>query len=368
MQKILKDLEHLLDNVEPSTIRCFEQDIDFFIDESIKSCTQNKNFSALTNNYSIEFIKSFISNHLHSLEEILKIKNTEMVLNHIILDISTYYKIGLPFNFFKSFFDNIIKLLSTHTNCSNYNSIITLYNYLLKDFEYFISMAKSFQSNELIITKHQAIYNDYLSALLEPNLSKAVNLSKDFIQNKNDVKIFWEDIILPSMYNIGIKWSNGEISVGQEHTATTICQSVMSFHYEKILNNNLDKISVMVATSPREMHQIGAQMISDILELNNYDVHYMGSDTKLNDIISTINNENISDVIISTTILANIESTKDFIQEIKNSTNDKKITFYVGGQAFNINLNPIELVNADYYVTDTDKLLDLLKEANHVND
>ncbi len=108
--------------------------------------------------------------------------------------------------------------------------------------------------------------------------------------------------------------------------------------------------------------------ISDILELNNYDVHYMGSDTKLNDIISTINNENISDVIISTTILANIESTKDFIQEIKNATNDKKITFYVGGQAFNINLNPIELVNADYYVTDTDKLLDLLKEANHVND
>jgi len=199
----------------------------------------------------------------------------------------------------------------------------------------------------------------YTNALLEPSMTKAIDVSKKFIQEDKDIKLFWENIIVPTMHDIGKRWANNEITVGEEHTATSISQRVMAEYYERILNTNEEsKRKILVTISPKELHQIGARMVADLLELNGYDVDFLGSNVRIEEILDTIVTNNIKEIIISTTLVSSLNSTEELILEIKSILKDK-IKIYVGGQAYTSSLDI--KTNADKYIADVNSLLSELK-------
>lgn len=365
MNELLNTIEKLLSEIDSKTIKVFEDNIDLFTHDAYEKYEQTDELNALTNNCPLEFIEPLIEHHCNFFSEAFKINNSKVVFDHLIWEFSTYHKLGLPFNFFRSLFSVYITILEEKKFLHDFTMIINFYEYLLENFDHLISSAKSFKHQEILPANYQEIHKEFINALLTPNMTEAIEISNKFIQSKGDVKLFWEYIILPSMYNLGIKWSNGLISVGQEHTATSICQRVMSLHYDKILDHDFDAKKVIVTTSPKEMHQIGARMVADLLEMNNFDVYYIGSDSTIEDIVQTIINEDICDIVISTTLVANIDSTKYLIENIKQMVPDKNLIFYAGGQAYNASLNPVELIGVNYYVADVEELLKLLRENDH---
>ncbi|NVJ53970.1 MAG: cobalamin B12-binding domain-containing protein [Campylobacteraceae bacterium] len=201
---------------------------------------------------------------------------------------------------------------------------------------------------------------EFTQALLKPSMYDALAISEKYINEDNDIKKFWENIIVPSMYIIGNKWANAEITVGEEHTATSICQRVMAEYYEKILmHSEQNKEKIIVTISPNELHQVGARMVADLLELNGYDVEFLNSSCTIETILDKINNQNIRNVIISTTLVSSLNSTENLITNIrKNST--EKVKIYVGGQAYTSDKS-IE-TNADVCISNVDELLEHLKE------
>lgn len=199
----------------------------------------------------------------------------------------------------------------------------------------------------------------YTNALLEPSMTKAIDVSKKFIQEDEDIKLFWENIIVPTMHDIGKKWANNEITVGEEHTATSISQRVMALYYERILNTKEEsKRKILVTVSPKELHQIGARMVADLLELNGYDVDFIGSNVKIEEVLDMIVTNNIKEIIISTTLVSSLNSTEELILEIKSILKDN-IKIYVGGQAYTSCLDI--KTNADKYIADVNSLLSELK-------
>lgn len=357
-------LQKIINSISNDDISNFHQKIEYLYSDILEKFSTTKDLNILTNNYPLEFIKPLISNHLYFIDEALKIKDERIVFDHLIWELSTYHKMGLPFVFFKTFFLICIEIFNSKKYKDIFTNISALYQFLLNDFDYLLSCAKSLKNKEIISVEYKNLYHNFLEALLEPNMTQAIKISNDFIQKKEDIKIFWENIILPVMYNIGIKWSNGDISVGQEHTATSICQRIMSLHYDKIVNTSFYQNKILVTTSPREMHQLGARMVADLLELNGFDVYFISSNTSLDNIADTIKTENISDIVISTTVIANIDSTQQFIQNLRDQLSDRKLNIYIGGQAYNPEMNPLELVNADYFASDMEELLKQLGQKS----
>merc|ERR1711879_1110685 len=145
------------------------------------------------------------------------------------------------------------------------------------------------------------VYEEFLNAILKPDLTKALSLSNEFIKSDADIKIFFESVILPSLYSVGNKWENCEISVSQEHTATSICQKIMSEYYPRIIKYINKKQKVLVTMSPGEFHQVGGRMLADIIELEGYDVIFLNSDSSSKEKLNAIELENIDYVVISTT-------------------------------------------------------------------
>jgi len=209
---------------------------------------------------------------------------------------------------------------------------------------------------------HSLEINIFIDALLEPSMTKAISISKEYIKNNEDIKSFWEQIIVPSMHEIGKKWADNEITVGEEHTATSICQRVMVEHYEKILSNSaVNRRKIIVTLSPNELHVLGARIVADLLELNGYDVHFLDSNSTYEELLNLIKKENIKEIIISTTLISNLNSTENLISELKLALKER-IKFYVGGQAYKAS-SEIK-TKADFYIKDMDSLLKELEKEN----
>ena len=357
---IFNDFDLIVNNIEIGTIQKLYKEKENLQKKINEQLQRDTDFIKISANHSPEFIQPIINNHIFFTLETLKIKNTKGIIENLTWEFATYYNMGISFNFFKYILHYTLKEIEQF-NDDSYIGFIKFYKYILEHYDDFILKAKKFSTKEAVPYKKE-VYNDFMNALLEPNLSKAISISNNFIKTKEDISVFWERVILSSLYSIGIKWSQGEISVGQEHTATSICERVMSEHYSKIIDKFDKKLRVLVSVSPNELHEVGSRMIGDMLELNGYDIVYLGSNSSENEIIDTIITKNIDVVLISTTIVANINLVKKLISKIRHNIRQKELKIFVGGQAYSVDEKLVEEVGADCYISCSNKLLEVLKE------
>lgn len=291
---ILSEIEILLKKLDSRQIEAYRSILNELQTQIIKNFHNDDNFKTLVNNFDNSVVESIIKNHLNFITEAINSKDSRIVYNHLLWELQTYHNMGISFKFFKNLFENIINIARTYGN--EFNIFIKLYQSIVKNYENIVLLSTNFKSHEKI-PEQKEVYDSFMEAILTPDLIKAVKISNKFIKTKKDTEIFWEKIILNALYNIGIKWSNGEISVGQEHAATSICQRVMSIHYDKIIENIEKDLNILVCVSPNELHEIGGRMVADLLELNGYDTIFLGSDSNKKQIIETIKNEGINIVI-----------------------------------------------------------------------
>lgn len=87
-------------------------------------------------------------------------------------------------------------------------------------------------------------------------------------------------MILPAQREVGRLWEENQISVAQEHLATSISQLVMSHLYSHLPRPVPNGRSVLVACVEGEMHDLGARMGADFLEMSGFDVRFLGADVK----------------------------------------------------------------------------------------
>ena len=354
------NLKFYLEKIDEISILSLEENFSLIKSEINHKIVDEFSKNNLLTNHSQKYIDSLLSNHLYFMKEAFYFKDEKIFYEHLLWEISTYTKMGIPFDFFKYLIFESLEIFKDIDE-KRLNPMIKFYEYLLQNYDDIHEDVNSYKMQETIPFEKE-IYNEFMNALLKPSLNEAIEISNKYIKNSTDLKIFWENILLSALYSIGAKWSNGEISVGQEHTATSICQRVMSIHYEKILQNSEINKKAAVIVSPNELHEIGARMISDLLESHGFETFFFGSRSSVDEIVDTIIEEDIKDILISTTIISNISATKELISQLRKRLENKEIKIYIGGQAYKDNKSIVEDVNADIYVTCFDSLIDMLKE------
>jgi MerR family transcriptional regulator, light-induced transcriptional regulator len=84
-------------------------------------------------------------------------------------------------------------------------------------------------------------------------------------------------MILPAQREVGRLWEENRISVAQEHLATSISQLVMSHLYAHLPRPVPNGRRILVACVEGELHELGARMGADFLEMAGFDVHFLGA-------------------------------------------------------------------------------------------
>ncbi|MBN2857893.1 MAG: cobalamin B12-binding domain-containing protein, partial [Candidatus Delongbacteria bacterium] len=204
--------------------------------------------------------------------------------------------------------------------------ICNIYDWMISKHEDLILLSKDMSLlHPAVDNKWLETKNDFRSALLKGNISKCIEISDGFVKSQDDIPAFYQYIIQPAMYDIGVMWENDEISVAQEHLASSIVTRLLATITTRNLRNEKTKGKLLITSSPNEYHQIGAWMLSDVFELDGWDVRFLGADTPMNELFRLIEDFQPDVLALSVTMPFNIDKAAEIISAIKNDENMKKV-------------------------------------------
>ena len=94
--------------------------------------------------------------------------------------------------------------------------------------------------------------------------------------------------IQPAMYQVGELWSQGRISVAQEHLATAIAQRLLVVTYQAARFAPAHGRRALFACVEGNHHGLGLRMVADAFAIAGWDVEYLGTDVPTRDLVEQV--------------------------------------------------------------------------------
>ena len=275
-------------------------------------------------------------NHVSFMAEIFTQNDFESLAKAIPWVYRAYHNQGVSYDYFKAELTAWINAISSYIESEHQSSLISIYQWMLNNHQ--LSIELSGLENDVGTTaKHHLdpIYKEFSGALTLNDHQQCLSICHQAL--KLDIKLpdIFNYIIYPSMVDVGIQWEAGEISVAQEHQATAIVNRIIArLYYDTHFPDSLSGRAV-VSAAPSEKHEMGAWMLSACLELDGWEVKYLGSDLPVQEIISTTLDGHTDLLALSIAMPFNLDSARRVIKTVKSDDKGKNIKIIVGGQVFN---------------------------------
>ena len=175
-------------------------------------------------------------------------------------------------------------------------------------------------------------YARYLDALLAGDRRRCNEEFEAWLATGADLRSLYQELIQRSLYDVGVLWEHGRVSVATEHLATAITESLLNLVYPRLFSQPRIGKSAVVACTANEYHQIGGKMVADIFELNGWRGYFLGANTPRPDLLDLIREKKPDVVTLSLTIYFNLESLLKTATAVR--AEFPTVPILVGGQAF----------------------------------
>lgn len=177
------------------------------------------------------------------------------------------------------------------------------------------------------------IRESYLSAQLAGNRREALRLLVDEgILRGIPLPTLHLDVIQKAQWEIGRKWQENEISVAQEHMATAISQLALSHLYRHLQRDPPNGRQVMVTCVEGELHELGARMASDFLEMAGFDVRFLGANVPTEHLVREVREAKPDLLAFSVTMTYHLPALRKAVAAVREVA--PAVPMAVGGLAF----------------------------------
>ena len=172
---------------------------------------------------------------------------------------------------------------------------------------------------------------ELLHYLLEGNRHAASGFIHDMTKEGISVMDIYEKTIKTTLYRIGELWENNEITVAEEHVATSITEAIMNELYYKIISRTRKPYKVVLGCVETEQHQVGVKMVADVFEMKGWDTWFPGANIPLDDLIRFTKEKQPDMIALSASIHAHLSIMEKMLKAIHQHFD---LPVLVGGQAF----------------------------------
>ena len=200
----------------------------------------------------------------------------------------------------------------------------------------------------------------FLESILNGQRKAAITIAVEAIRSGHSIADAYTEIFQQSQYQLGRLWESNKITVAEEHMATAITQLVMAQIYSLIELAETVRGRVVIVGVEGEMHQIGANMIADVLETKGWDVRFLGTNMPHQGILKAVEEHRADVVGISATMLFSIPKVIQLIEQLRENFDSGKQKIIVGGACFRQVPHLYREIGADGYAADLKTLLTLL--------
>jgi MerR family transcriptional regulator, light-induced transcriptional regulator len=182
---------------------------------------------------------------------------------------------------------------------------------------------------------------------------------RDGVARGLSVADLYRGLLQPAQYRVGELWQNNQVSVAREHLATALTQSLVVEAAMAAPRADSNAISVLVACVEGELHDIGARMVAELLELDGFTVRFLGADVPTGSLVAMIVEDAPRLVILSATMAERLGHLEQAVIRIRQALGSQ-IAIFIGGQILDWLPNLPRTLDVDVAAEDA---LDTLEQA-----
>jgi len=119
--------------------------------------------------------------------------------------------------------------------------------------------------------------NVFLQALLAGNRRAASGAALEALRDAPSSSDVYIDLLQSALYEVGRLWESNRITVAEEHMATAVAQFVLGEIFPRLPSATERRGAAVVTGVEGEMHQIGAHMVADILQMRGWEARFLGT-------------------------------------------------------------------------------------------
>lgn len=192
----------------------------------------------------------------------------------------------------------------------------------------------------------------WLAAALAGDSRAARSAAEAAVHGLEDMKTFYLEVLQPALREVGRLWQTGEVSVAQEHLATSIAGRTMAAFYVKFMDRKPTRGAAVITAAPDEYHEVGARMVADFLELDGWDTAFLGANTPATEVVALLKTRKPAILGISVMMPFNLAKAEQLIAAVRAEPALSGVKIMVGGGAVNLAPEIKERIKADGWAAD----------------
>ncbi len=174
----------------------------------------------------------------------------------------------------------------------------------------------------------------FVEAILKGQRKAALNVALEALREGHSAPDVYVEILQNSLYEVGRRWESNQITVAEEHMATAITQYVVAQMYSRLAPSDVARGKMIIAGVEGELHQVGANMVADLLEADGWDVRFLGTNMPHDGILSAIAEHQPTVLGISATMIFNVPKVRRLIEDVRQKFAERAPRIILGGAAF----------------------------------
>jgi methylmalonyl-CoA mutase cobalamin-binding domain/chain len=176
---------------------------------------------------------------------------------------------------------------------------------------------------------------EFEAALLDGNQRQALATVKACLDDGRGLVDVELHVIQPALYGIGEKWQANQVTVAQEHMATAIARSVMTFGLLTSTPPPLVDKRVLLACVEGNDHDVGLRMVADAFLLAGWDVQYLGASVPTAALVQQTVEWKPDLVGLSVSFAQQMRTVKHVIAQLRETLGTSRPAIMIGGLAIN---------------------------------
>lgn len=245
----------------------------------------------------------------------------------------TYHAHGVPYDYFQAELHCWKHAIEATLPSPQATAIGAVYDWMLARHDCVIALAeqRSEQATDIDPTSADLV-DALLTALRTSDDDRALQLLRGVRESGATLPDVLQGLVYPVMQRVGSLWENNDISVADEHEATAIVNRVLAaLYFDEPFPRQRRGLAV-VAASVNEFHELGAWMVATCLELDGWDVEYLGANMPQHDLVAKTRDRQPQLVALSVSMPFNLAGARSTIAALRGQVPQARVM--VGGQVF----------------------------------
>jgi methanogenic corrinoid protein MtbC1 len=169
----------------------------------------------------------------------------------------------------------------------------------------------------------------FRDALIAGHQVEAEEIAREAIAAGMSLADLYVDVMFPALAEVGERWAAGDLSVAEEHLATSIVESVMArIGRSADRMPTRDRERVLMAGVELEGHVVGLRMLADLAEDAGFDVRYLGASVPVDALVDLVGRLQPRIVCLSVSVAT---PTTSLVEAVDALTRRRDLSLLVGG-------------------------------------